>query len=347
MFFQFHSVTNFIVPTREICHNQSAQKAKPGEFTMQDEISTKFWGVRGSYPTPTRRNLGVGGNTSSLELKTPFVRLLIDAGTGIIPLGQSLDTDDPLPLVLLLSHWHHDHTQGLPFFAPLSRPSTRLSVIAQADDESEVYTRLCRVMGPPQFPVHWSETRADKTIFAADPDVTFHIDHSGTVGFGPRHNAINLRSFRSDAHPDQTTLFRIEYRGVTIVYASDIESDNRHAPEIIRFARGADLLIHDSQYPVAQYLGIEPYQTATRSFGHSTNEMAAAVASAAGVGQLVLFHHDPNSDDDTIAHIEAQTQTLFPATVAAREGNELTFPAMPQDTFHDLRSLDATPIPTL
>jgi phosphoribosyl 1,2-cyclic phosphodiesterase len=252
------------------------------------------------------------------------------------------------PLTLLLSHWHHDHTQGLAFFAPLHQPKAVLQILAQADDESDVYLRLCRVMGPPEFPVHWSETRASKRLFAADPRVSYYVDPSGTLRYDPVRGSIRIRPFRSDAHPGRTTLFRIEYRDISIVYATDIESDIWHAQEIVDFARDADLLIHDAQYSVPQYQGDAPFAAPTRSFGHSTNVMAAAVAWDANARQLVLFHHDPNSDDDTIARIEAQTQALFPASIAAREGLELELTAGGRGPLvRQRRSLDAAPVPNL
>lgn len=292
---------------------------------MNNSFGLKFWGVRGSYPTAQREMLGVGGNRASVEIVTPHARLLLDAGTGIIAAGRALVTSPHLPLVLLLSHWHHDHLQGLPFFAPLFRPNTQLAIVAPAADETDLIERLRQVMGPPQFPVDWSATRASKKLHALDDAAPRYIYTDGSVGYAPQRGAVTLRIFHSDAHPNGITLYRIEYRGVAIVYATDIESDANHAAEIVEFARDADILIHDAQYQRAHYLGQPPFAVSTHGFGHSTNEMAGAVAQAANVKELVLFHHDPNYDDDTIARIQAQTRALFPKTIAAREGMGLAF----------------------
>lgn len=294
---------------------------------MNQSLILKFWGVRGSYPTARAGMLRVGGNTASVEISTPHARLLFDAGTGIIPFGQELVRAPHAPLILFLSHWHHDHLQGLPFFAPLFRPVTQLAIVAPAEDEEDMIERLRQVMGPPQFPVEWSTTRASKELLALSENMPLYIHVDGTVDFEWQFGAITIRTLHSEGHPGGVTLYRIEYQHSTIVYATDIESDANHAAELIEFARNADILIHDAQYTRAHYLGEPPFGVSTHGYGHSTNEMAAAVAQAAQVKQLVLFHHDPTYDDDTIARIEAQTRALYPKTIAAREGMTFALPA--------------------
>lgn len=304
---------------------------------MENSFGLKFWGVRGSYPTAQREMLGVGGNTASVEIVTPHVRLMLDAGTGIIAAGRELVHAPQVPLVLLLTHWHHDHLQGLPFFAPLFRPNTQLAIVAPANDETDLIERLRQVMGPPQFPVDWSATRAAKKLYPLADDGTRYLYTDGSVGAFPRRGAVTIRTLRSDAHPNGVTLYRIEYRGAVIVYATDVESDASHAAEIVEFARDADILIHDAQYQRAHYLGQPPFAISTHGFGHSTNEMASAIARAANVKQLVLFHHDPNYDDDTIARILAQTRVLFPNTVTAREGTGFWFHVQSQGASYVFR----------
>lgn len=301
---------------------------------MNPSLNLKFWGVRGSYPSAQRDMLGVGGNTASVEIATAHARILLDAGTGIIPLGREIARAPHVPLVLFLSHWHHDHLQGLPFFAPLFRPATQLAIAAPAADENEVIEHLQQVMGPPQFPVEWSDTRASKTLRALRENVPLYIHPDGSLHEDWQHGSITVRTLASDGHPGGVVLYRFEVQGNAIVYATDIESDANHAADLIEFARGADILIHDAQYTRAHYLGELPFTISTHGYGHSTNEMAAAVAHAAQVKQLVLFHHDPNYDDDTIARIQAQTRALFPNTIAAREGMEIALPAGRREASH-------------
>lgn len=309
---------------------------------MNTLITCKFWGVRGSYPTAQRGQIGIGGNTASVEISTPFARLLLDAGTGIITLGQTLLREKSLPYLLLLSHWHHDHTQGLPFFAPLFQSTTDLTIVASARDETDLENKLRAVMHPPHFPIPWHDTRAKKHLLAFPSSAILYLDSNGSLTNVPRRNSIRIRLFHSTAHPGGVTLYRIEFQGFAIVYATDVESDAAHAAEIAAFARGADLLIHDAQYEHAHYAGELPFPFSTRGFGHSTNEMAAQVAHAAQVKQLALFHHDPNYDDDTIARIETQTRALFPNVIVAREGMTLQFKPQTREAHHVLFSpLDA------
>ncbi len=300
---------------------------------MDDTFTLKFWGVRGSYPVAQREMLGVGGNTASVELDTPYARILFDAGTGIIPLGQEIVRYAQAPLILLLSHWHHDHLQGLPFFAPLYRPHTQLTIAAPARDENDLAEKLRNVMSPPQFPIEWNATRAAKTLLPLGQHRALYLGTNGAITTVSR-GGITIRVFHSDAHPNGSTLYRVEYRGFALVHATDVESDASHAAEIVEFARGATILIHDAQYQRAHYLGQPPFAMSTHGFGHSTNEMAAEIARAAHVKQLVLFHHDPNYSDDTIARIQTQTRALFGKTIAAREGMAITFSSNPKGASH-------------
>lgn len=301
---------------------------------MNEFLFLKFWGVRGSYPTTQRQRLGVGGNTASVEIGTPFVRLLLDAGTGIIPLGQARVRNASLPYILLLSHWHHDHLQGLPFFAPLFQATTKLTLAAPAQDENDLTEKLRAVMSPPQFPICWNETPAAKTLLALPINTTFFANPDGSLETTPRQNAVTIRIIHSNAHPSGVTLYRIEFQDIAIVYATDVEGVEPDAGEITKFARGAEVLILDAQYQRAHYFGEPPFSFATRGYGHSTPEMAADIARAARAKQLILFHHDPSYDDDTIARMQSQTRARFPHVMAAREGMSLRFARRPQEPTH-------------
>jgi ribonuclease BN (tRNA processing enzyme) len=116
-------------------------------------------------------------------------------------------------------------------------------------------------------------------------------------------------------HPNGCLAYRVSAGGRSVVYATDTEHDasGRIDRQLLELARGADVLIYDAQYTADEYAG-------KRGWGHSTAEEGARLAEAAGVGQLVLYHHDPTHDDWQIARIEAATRARFPNTVAAREG---------------------------
>jgi ribonuclease BN (tRNA processing enzyme) len=115
-------------------------------------------------------------------------------------------------------------------------------------------------------------------------------------------------------------IYRVTWRGKTVVYATDTEGYVESDQRLVRFAKDADLLIHDAQYRIEDYINqADPKQ----GFGHSTPAMACAVAQQAGACRLVLFHHDPNYDDETVAQIEADAQRVFPRACAAYEGLEI------------------------
>jgi len=129
---------------------------------------------------------------------------------------------------------------------------------------------------------------------------------------------VTIYTYRSHAHPKNgVLLYRINYRGRSMVYATDIEEKRGGYPDVIEFARGTDLLIHDAQYLTSEYFS---RADSRRGWGHSTVERAVEVARKAAVKQLVLFHHEPTHDDKTMKKIERKAQRLFPAAVAAYEG---------------------------
>ncbi len=129
---------------------------------MNDSITIVFWGVRGSYPVTSPASAHFGGDTPCVEIRAGSQSIILDAGTGIISLGNALAERAPQNLLLLLSHFHHDHTQGLPFFAPLYQNTTRLQIMARAKSDAALENQLTQIFAPPQFPVNWTDTPAQK-----------------------------------------------------------------------------------------------------------------------------------------------------------------------------------------
>lgn len=301
---------------------------------MSQSFSITFWGVRGSYPAPGAHTARVGGNTPSVEVTAGNHRLILDAGTGVIGLGraiveQSRADQKPIVATLLFTHTHHDHTQGFPFFTPTHYPTTRLYVFGPKTLHQDLEEVLSRAMLPPVFPIMLDELPCLRVMRnlqegevivlnakESEPHVVF--DRDATLQRSPEE--VNVRVLHSHAHPQGVFIYRIEYGGKAIVYATDTEGYVGGDQRLIQFARGADLLIHDAQYTEAEYTSdVTPKQ----GWGHSTWQMAVAVARAAGVKQLTLFHHDPLHDDDMLAQIEKQAQSSFTQTVLAREGMTL------------------------
>jgi len=264
-------------------------------------LSIRFWGVRGSCPTPGPETALVGGNTSCIEVVAGSTRIALDAGTGLRKLGAHLLAQrlGPVDLTVLLSHVHWDHIQGLPFFAPIYMPGTRL-VLAGGATGTPLGDTLRRQMSAPTFPVDWKDVPAARE----------YVDMRD--GVPTRLGDAEVRTARAN-HPDAVFAYRVEHGGASVVYATDTEHYACVDPRLVALARDADVLVYDAQYLPEEYAG-------RVGWGHSTYEAGAALARAAGVRKLVLFHHDPTRTDEDVEAIETRARDVFDDVVAAREG---------------------------
>jgi phosphoribosyl 1,2-cyclic phosphodiesterase len=307
---------------------------------MDPEIlpTVKFWGVRGSYPAPGAGTVGYGGNTPCVEINIAGRTIILDAGTGIIPLGRDMmrrygQSKKPIELVLLLSHLHHDHTQGFPFFVPAFVYAARLHIFGPQTVEKELAQVLAQNMLPPVFPVTLQDMAAQKTISSLNEgqlicypgqSLVPQLVSAEDAARERQPQALCIRVLRSSAHPGGVLIYRIEWRDYSIVYATDTEGYASTDRRLASFARGADLLIHDAQYTEEHYLGLAPGIRSTQGWGHSTFRMACEVARAAEVRHLALFHFDPTYSDQQISQIETSARQFFPESYAAREGLSVT-----------------------
>lgn len=305
---------------------------------MVDELIVKFWGVRGSYPTPGEATVKFGGNTACVEVRAGERTLILDAGTGIIPLGQDLArraraAERPLEAALFFSHLHHDHTQGFPFFLPAFLPSTRLHIFGPGATPETLEWVLETNQSPATFPVSLRDMAAWMEIRSVRETEVIVWDADGVrlaeSGRGVSDEAVVVRIHRSYAHPGGVYIYRIQWRGKSVVYATDTEGYVGGDRRLAQFARDADVLIHDAQYCEEHYCGQRAGFPSTQGYGHSTVTMACELAAAAEVDRLALFHHEPAYDDAMVAELEAVAQTLFAESVAAREGMEIKLKAAP------------------
>lgn len=270
-------------------------------------MKIKFWGVRGSIPTPWSEAMQVGGNTSCVQVLTASNELLIlDAGTGIRMLGKALiqaGEHRARRVHLLLSHTHWDHIQGLPFFGLTNYPDNHLTLYG-ADKANRTFEDVIRAqMDSAYFPVSLAEVGAH-IDFQAVPEGTFQI---GEV-------EISAAVFN---HPGGVYGYRLCLGEQVLVYATDMEYTPQSLdPRLIAFAQGADLLIYDAQYTSDELV------TKT-GWGHSSPQAATALAQAAGVKKLYLFSHDPDHSDADLERMAAEAQTHFPQTYLAREGQTI------------------------
>ena len=296
---------------------------------MSDELNITFWGVRGSYPVAQKEMMQYGGNTACVEIRAGEKTLILDAGTGIIPLGQYLARriavgERASELMLLFSHLHHDHVQGFPFFTPAYMPNVSLNIFGPGTTSDTLESVLEQNQTPTSFPVSLGDMRARKHIRSVRDSEMIVWDESGVrvTEASPNfeRDALNVRIQRSVAHPGGVYLYRIFWRGKSIVYTTDTEGYVGGDRKLVKFAERADLLIHDAQYTEAHYRGELAGMPSTEGYGHSTVKMACATANAAQVGQLALFHHDPSYDDAQMAAIERDARERFENVQAAYEG---------------------------
>ena len=321
----------------------AAAPAGAAEAQSSSDLKVRFWGVRGSYPVPGPKTVKYGGNTSCVEIRNHHHRIILDAGTGIIALGDAVMAEfrstrqnhagknhQELPLTILLSHTHHDHIQALPFFLPAYFNETCLYVFGPQSLGTDLRESIAQIMTARYCPIRLEELNASKVIKnLADSDcLVFRNATAAPEHYGSRQEVPPLQPedllvtlMRSYAHPkDGVFVFRIVHHGKRVVYATDTEGYHGGDARLIEFAQHADVLIHDAQYTQEEYADpVSPRQ----GFGHSTVDMACEVARKAGVGKLVLFHHDPRHSDDEIGRLERYARTLFPETYAAHEGMEI------------------------
>lgn len=274
-------------------------------------MRVNFYGVRGSIATAGEATRRYGGNTSCVAIEVAGEHLIFDAGTGIRSLGADLGRASGAGRVranLFFSHLHWDHIQGFPFFSPAYVPGNRLDIWHVRPDESAASAQavLGEQMRAPTFPVSLDMMRGELRF------------HELELGQDVQVGEARLRHTSVD-HPNGCVAWRVEHDGHAIVYATDLEHGADDLPaSLVELARGADLLIYDAMYTPEEYAGVGG--PSRRGWGHSTFEAGAALAEAADVAQLCLFHHDPSHDDGFMDALAARARRRFRATSVAREG---------------------------
>lgn len=270
-------------------------------------MRVKFWGCRGSVPVPDSRMMTYGGNTTCVEFDLDGHILVVDAGTGIRRLGEDLLDRGVRAFDLFITHTHWDHLHGFPFFAPIHSPLTTISILGSTPSFKKLRHIMFKQMAYEYFPISFPDLKAT---------IEFVEVRSGFDRNGWRITTLALN------HPITTTGLRLEKGGQAVVFLTDNELGAARPPTppaaFVEFCRGARYLIHDAQFTEEEYL-------TRRGWGHSTLPQTRELARAAGVANLVLFHHDPGRTDDQLAACEAKFQADCRAegcrftTFAARE----------------------------
>ena len=274
------------------------------------DFKIRFWGTRGSIPVPGSGTVKYGGNTPCVEVRCGKELIILDAGTGIKNLGIELLKEMPIKASIFFSHVHWDHIQGMPFFLPAYIQGNEFKLYGSKTWDMKLEYALKWQMQNPNFPVNLNivnSVGAKMEYIDIDADTIIKIGDSDQITV----QSIELY------HSDKVFGFRIEYKGKSMVYATDTENLPEPDKKLIEFTRYSDLIIHDAQYTSQEYYGSNG--SSKKNWGHSTPEVAASVALAAKAKKLVLFHHDPYHNDKIIEQMQKTASAIFPNTIAASE----------------------------
>jgi phosphoribosyl 1,2-cyclic phosphodiesterase len=271
---------------------------------MTDETFwIRFWGTRGSVPVSGRQFQRYGGNTICVEMRCGPHTLIFDAGSGFRPLGLSLVENGVSDFDVFFTHCHYDHILGFPFFAPLYKPDTQLTVwsghLAGIMTTREM---LKGFMRPPWFPVPLDICRAN---------ITCNDFRAGDI-LTPREG-VTLRTGNLN-HPGNCVGYRVEWAGRSACLISDTEHvPGVLDPSVLQLIESADLVIYDTNFTEEE---LERF----RGYGHSTWQQGIMLCEAAGAKSLALFHHDKGRTDSALALMEKQAKSRMKTAFAARDG---------------------------
>ncbi len=306
----------------------------------QNDFKIKFWGVRGSYPVVNENFLKYGGNTSCIEITAGTNRIILDGGTGIIPLGDKIFKEHissadnvfdrtQINVTVLLSHIHQDHIQGLNFFKPVNVVTTQFSLFGYSGFDSSLDETLSELIFGKSFPINLYDITADCTIADVMESDVITFDKNTPVlkrisdisDIEPKKDELLITFMKSNSHPNFGVMcFKITYKNKSVVYATDTECYYGGSKKLELFAKDADLLIHDSQYTTEDYLSAAAPK---QGFGHSTFDMAYDTACAANVKKLAFFHFDPAYNDEKLTFLEDFYKNKNKNYFFAKEGLEI------------------------
>lgn len=274
-------------------------------------MKIKFWGVRGSTPTPERRNSRYGGNTPCIEVRLANGTLIVlDCGSGLRGLGKSLLRDfgeRPILGYVFLTHFHWDHIQGIPFFLPLYKRGNIFLFHSVLRKGLELKGAIEGQMVNPYFPVDMSVMGSTRHFYDLDERP---VNLQGAVISSAPLN-----------HPQECVGYRVEADGGVFVLATDTEPGSpMHDRSVRELAKGADVLVYDGQYTPEQLQGEK------KGWGHSSWLEGIRIARESRVQRLILFHHDPDNDDAFVDGLVEKASQEFPNVSGAAEGLEIDLP---------------------
>lgn len=268
-------------------------------------MKLKFWGVRGSIPTPGAKTVKYGGNTTCIEVRTSNDDLLIlDAGTGIFALAQALLSKSPVIAHILITHTHWDHIQGLPFFLPLLSPNNQIHIYGGLDPVTQqgIERALSVQLQYSYFPISEAQLKARIHYHTLKPGETIAIGNARVTPTVLNHPVLNF-GYRIQDNDGRALFFTGDYEMPINSYPPDDPhylSNQQYIDdklqEVIAAIQGVDALIVDSSYTDAEY-------AKKIGWGHSTYTAGLGLAKQAGVKKLFFTHHEPTRSDGELEAI--------------------------------------------
>jgi phosphoribosyl 1,2-cyclic phosphodiesterase len=295
-------------------------------------MKVKFWGVRGSISAPGPDTVRYGGNTTCIEVRTAEDDLIVlDGGTGIFPLAQSLLKSLPVTAHIFITHSHWDHIQGLPFFLPIFIPGNKIFLYAAFDPITGAGPeRIMNVqMQYSFFPVREAEMKSRIEYVVAMPHETISVGEARVTPFMLNHPVVNL-GYRVESN-GKSLFFTGDHEPYANIYAPGDEGHEEYSrlikeqhASLVEAVRGVDVLISDSAYTIEEF-------PAKKGWGHGTFDGSIELAIAAGVKVLYCTHHEPTRSDDDLERAFADALERYSGLLngvdvrLAREGEELEF----------------------
>ena len=267
----------------------------------------KFWGVRGSHPTPDSNKTKYGGDTSCVEIRTSEDLFIFDMGSGLRNLGRDMlcDSSTPKNINIFLSHYHWDHIVGFLSFKPLFSSSFTFNIYGnnKNTDISDIAKKLL-----------------DKTVWPVSMDMLLaNVNFKNLNGSKLRLSDNTIIEYTDHPHPNGATSYKLSVNDFSILYTTDCEHpDNQLNKNVLDIGSGADILIHDSHFLTED---LEEH----KGWGHSSWKNAVDVAVQSNIEKLILFHFSPDYNDQTVMRMEKEAQKSFTNVVAAKQGMKIQF----------------------
>lgn len=266
---------------------------------MSSDFSVKFWGVRGSCPTPGKQTIIFGGNTPCIEITIGDKILIMDAGTGIRELGLNLQQNNKeLNIDIFITHTHWDHIQGFPFFSPIYESNNKFTIYGHEDIDKLMTSQFKKSF----FPIQFNDLKAKINFKTLTNNSSISLDDN-----------IRVTTMITN-HGGGNLAYKVESDNKILCYLGDLEHSEKLDSALRHFVKGADLIIYDAKYTDEEYLNYKSGR------GHSTWQEGIKLAKAAEANKLAIFHHSPLRSDEELKKIKKIAQTLYRGALVAKEG---------------------------